>query len=66
MLLFGAPGSGRTTQATLVAQKYGLVKVSAGEIIRQEINRHSEVGEVLAKVELGRLGPDEVVIDLMR
>ena len=49
-----------------MSAKYGLVKISASDVIRKEIERHTEVGEALARVPLGHLCPDELVIGLMR
>jgi len=42
------------------------VKISCSDVIRREIERHTEVGEALARVPLGRLAPDDLVIGLMR
>jgi len=43
-----------------------LVKLSASEVIRAEIDKHTEVGEALARTPLGHFAPDELVIGLMR
>lgn len=62
IVLFGAPGVGKGTQAQLLAERYGLPHLSTGEAFRRAIRQNSELGEkVRYYVENGLLVPDEVV-----
>lgn len=66
IVLFGAPGCGKGTQAARLKEKYGINHVSTGEIIRQEIKNQTALGlEVAACIERGELAPDEVVINII-
>lgn len=66
VLLIGPPGSGKGTQAERLAKRYGLVHLSAGDILRAEIEAQTELGlEVADYVAHGRLVPDSIVVDMM-
>lgn len=66
IVLFGAPGCGKGTQAAKLKEKYGINHVSTGEIIRSEIRRGTELGlQVADCIEHGRLAPDEVVTGII-
>ena len=63
IVLFGAPGCGKGTQAQRLKAHYGIDHVSTGEVIREHIRRGTELGRsVQACIERGELAPDEVVI----
>ena len=61
-ILFGPPGAGKGTQATVMVEKYNLHHISTGALLRKEIAAGTELGQ-LAKslIEKGCLVPDEVV-----
>ena len=66
IVLFGAPGCGKGTQAARFKEKYGINHVSTGEIIRNEIKNETELGkQVSAAIQRGELAPDEVVINII-
>ena len=66
IVLFGAPGCGKGTQAARLKEKYGINHVSTGEIIRNEIKNETELGlQVAAAIQRGELAPDEVVINII-
>ena len=66
IVLFGAPGCGKGTQAARLKEKYGINHVSTGEIIRSEIRRGTELGKQVAWcIEHGQLAPDEVVTGII-
>lgn len=66
IVLFGAPGCGKGTQAARLKEKYGINHVSTGEIIRNEIKNETELGkQVSAAIQRGELAPDEVVINII-
>ena len=61
-ILFGPPGAGKGTHATLIAEKYNLKHLSTGELLRAEIAAGSELGkQAKALIEAGSLVPDSVV-----
>lgn len=66
VVLFGAPGAGKGTQAKKLAKKFNLVYISTGEMIRQEIDKKSELG-LIAKPYLnsGDIVPDDIAIRLI-
>ncbi len=66
IVLLGAPGSGKGTQAAFIAKEYGIPHISTGDIFRKNISEHTALGD-LAKsyMDKGALVPDEVVIGLV-
>ena len=67
LILLGAPGAGKGTQATKIAERYGLVHISTGDIFRANIKNKTPIG-LLAKsyTEKGELVPDEVTVDIVK
>jgi adenylate kinase len=66
IVLYGMPGSGRGTQAKRIAERYSLVYVSTGAMIREEIKQNTELGKIcLPYIEQGDNVPDEVAIRLI-
>lgn len=67
LILLGAPGAGKGTQATRISEKYSIPHISTGDILRRNIKEGTELGK-LAKsyIDKGMLVPDEVVIGLMK
>ena len=62
VILFGSPGSGKGTQATLLADFLGVRKISLGDILREEVKKNSSLGqEVKSYMERGVLVSDELV-----
>ena len=66
LVLFGPPGAGKGTQSEKLLEKYGLVHLSTGDILRGEMKAGTELG-VKAKslIEAGNLVPDAVVIGMI-
>lgn len=63
MLMFGKPGAGKGTLTARLVKKYDVVSLSTGDLLRQHINRRTEVGrEAEQIVALGGLLPDEVML----
>lgn len=66
-ILFGPPGAGKGTQAGCLAEKYNLMHVSTGELLRNEIAAGTELGkQAKSLIEAGKLVPDEVVEGMMK
>lgn len=66
VILLGPPGSGRSTQAEMVAKRYGLVHISTRNLLKSEISKNPEVGRVISKsIDMGLPVPDEIVISLV-
>ncbi|KAE8056190.1 hypothetical protein FH972_012981 [Carpinus fangiana] len=67
IMISGAPASGKGTQCELITQKYGLVHVSAGDLLRAEIAAGSENGRRAKEfMEKGKLVPDEIVVTMVK
>ncbi len=66
IVLFGAPGCGKGTQAQRLKEYYGINHVSTGEVIRGEISRGTELGRSMESyIKEGRLAPDAIVIGMI-
>ena len=67
LILLGAPGAGKGTQATKISDRYGLVHISTGDIFRANIKNGTKIG-MLAKsyIDKGELVPDEVTCDIVK
>ncbi len=67
IVLLGPPGAGKGTQAQLIAEKYGLVHVSSGDLFRENFKNETELGK-LAQIFMkrGELVPDDVTIAMIR
>ena len=67
LILLGAPGAGKGTQAGIVAAKLGIPTISTGNILREAIRNGTEVGlRAKAFMDKGQLVPDDVVIGIVR
>ncbi len=67
LILLGAPGAGKGTQAEVIRDRLGIPQISTGNIIREEIKKGSELGlKVKSVVESGNLVSDELVIALVQ
>ena len=66
LILLGAPGAGKGTQAAFLSQELGLVHIASGDLFREAQRNETELG-LLAKsyMEKGELVPDSVTIDLL-
>jgi len=66
-VFLGPPGSGKGTQAKLLAEKLLVPHISLGDILREEVRSGTEIGKkVKALIEAGKLAPDELTIELAK
>ena len=67
LVLLGAPGAGKGTQAVFLKDKHGLVHISTGDILRQNVKEETPLGlEAKKYMDAGQLVPDEVVMNMMK
>ena len=66
LVLFGPPGSGKGTQSENIVNTYQLQHISTGDLLRDEVSRHTPLGTEAKKyMDQGMLVPDEVVIGMI-
>lgn len=66
IIMLGAPGAGKGTQAKKIAEKYGIPHISTGDIFRANIKQGTELGKKAKKyMDEGLLVPDELTCDLV-
>ncbi len=66
IIMLGAPGAGKGTQAIKIAQKYSIPHISTGDIFRANIKEGTELGiKAKSYIDKGLLVPDELVVDLV-
>ena len=67
LILIGAPGAGKGTQAAKISEQYQIPTISTGEILRAAIKEGTELGKLAkAYIDEGKLVPDSVVIGLIK
>jgi adenylate kinase len=67
VLLIGAPGSGKGTQGTRIAEHFGIAHISSGDLLREHVARNTPLGQVVrGYLERGDLVPDSVMMDMLR
>ena len=66
IIMLGAPGAGKGTQAERISKKYGIPHISTGDIFRANIKAGPELGiKAKAYIDKGLLVPDDVTVDLV-
>lgn len=67
IVLLGAPGAGKGTQAVRIAEKHGIPHISTGDIFRYNIKNRTPVGlEAKSYIDKGQLVPDEVAVRIVK
>lgn len=67
IVLLGAAGAGKGTQAAKIVEKYGLTHISTGDIFRKNVSEGTELGlKAKSYMDAGQLVPDEVVIAMVK
>ena len=66
IIMLGAPGAGKGTQADMICAKYNIPHISTGDIFRANIKNNTELGQkAKSYMDQGLLAPDELVVDLV-
>ncbi len=66
IVMLGAPGAGKGTQAKMISAKYGIPHISTGDIFRANIKNNTELGQKAKQyMDKGLLVPDELTVDLV-
>ncbi len=67
LLLIGAPGAGKGTQAERLSKQFGIAHISSGDLLRQHVKDETALGlTIKSYVDAGDLVPDAVVMDMLR
>ncbi len=67
LILLGAPGAGKGTQADMLMKLYNIPTISTGNIFREHISKNTELGQEAKRyMDAGKLVPDELVIELVK
>lgn len=66
LVIFGAPGSGKGTQSAKLIDEYGLYHISTGDVLRDHIARHTDLGRIADRyISKGMLIPDDLMIAIL-
>ncbi len=66
IILCGAPGCGKGTQSKLIVDKYKLMHLSTGDLLRNEIKSNSDLGKIVESyISNGNFVPDDMIIDIL-
>ena len=67
LLLIGAPGAGKGTQAERLAERFGIAHISSGDLLRRHVTDGTSIGQMIQSyLDRGDLVPDGVVMDMLR
>lgn len=67
LILLGAPGAGKGTQSSLLAERLGIAKIATGDILREAVRQGTELGrEAKRLMDAGELVPDPIILGLVR
>ena len=66
LIMFGAPGAGKGTQAAILSERLGVPTISTGNILRAAVKNRTPVGlQAQSYMDAGKLVPDQVIIDII-
>jgi len=67
IIMLGAPGSGRKTQAQLLAKKFGIADISVGHLLRNAVQKKTTAGKKAKELMLaGKLVPDDIILEVLK
>ena len=66
IILFGAPGAGKGTQANYLINEFDLIQISTGDMLREAVKRKTELGKQVETIMAnGDLVPDDIIFSLI-
>jgi len=66
LILLGAPGAGKGTQAKKIMKKYHIPQISTGEILRQHVNEKTDLGKkAKSTMDQGQLVSDDIILEMV-
>lgn len=67
IVLMGAPGAGKGTQATGISEEFGIPHISTGDILRKNIREQTELGKLVKEIiDNGKLVTDDIIVEMMK
>jgi len=67
LILLGAPGAGKGTQAEYLSKRFSIPHISTGDILRENVKNETELGKKAKEyMDKGLLVPDEIVIEIVK
>ncbi|MGE0071176.1 MAG: nucleoside monophosphate kinase, partial [Thiomonas sp.] len=67
LILLGAPGAGKGTQAAFITERFGIPQISTGDMLRAAVKAGTPLGQQAQKImEAGTLVPDEIMLGVVR
>ncbi|MEM4645219.1 MAG: nucleoside monophosphate kinase, partial [Archaeoglobaceae archaeon] len=67
LILLGAPGAGKGTQAKIIMEKYGIPQISTGDMLREAVAKGTELGKKAREyMTQGKLVPDDIVVSIVK
>lgn len=67
MILLGAPGAGKGTQAARICKRFGIPHISTGDMFRENMSKNTELGRLAKQyIDAGKLVPDEVTLGMVK
>jgi adenylate kinase len=67
LILFGAPGVGKGTQAKFISEKYNIPQISTGDMLREAVKARTDLGKKASELmNAGKLVPDEIMLALIK
>ena len=67
LIFLGPPGAGKGTQAKRICEKYDLIQIATGDILREHLKNDTGLGKKAKEfINAGNLVPNDIIIDMMR